>query len=338
MIYATLESIRCHTETDEVGADEPYVIVAAVDLSASLPVAGFPLPIPASRAYRYGPFEDVDAKETHGAPFISFWGLNGEERALSNPDDAIFMVGLMENDNGSAEALRGLVAAQVNSALFSSLNADRTTRVNLIRQAFISAMETPTGAPNFDDRVGDPQELRFTREDIALAETGNPARRSLRFSGDGGNYTTTFQARNRGQAAWRFCFRCHSMFFDGFPSKGVCSAGGGHAAAGWMFYLPHEHAGPDGGQPDWRFCNRCFAMYWSGDRANQGVCPVGGVHNAQGYNFFLPHDHGGGGQDQWRFCGKCRLMFWNGEPNKGVCPTGGGHDAQGFNFKLDFTP
>ena len=31
------------------------------------------------------------------------------------------------------------------------------------------------------------------------------------------------------------------MFFDGDPAnKGVCDAGGGHAAAGFVFVLPHH--------------------------------------------------------------------------------------------------
>ena len=37
MIYIALDSFRCHTETDEVGADEPYVIVTAIDLRAAVP-------------------------------------------------------------------------------------------------------------------------------------------------------------------------------------------------------------------------------------------------------------------------------------------------------------
>lgn len=339
MIYAFLDSIRCHEETDEVGADEPYVIVTAIDLRSSVSVSGLTIPIPASRAFRYGPFRDVDARETHRPSFLSFWGLNGEERALSNPDDAIFLVALMENDDGNAEALRGLVAASVNSALFASLGvSDRSTRVGLLMEAINSAIRTPTGGPNFDDRIGDSQELRFTAADIALAETGQAAQRALRFRGDGGDYTVTFEARNRGQAAWRYCFRCHGMFFDGFSSKGTCPAGGGHVAAGWVFYLPHERPGPLGGQADWRFCDRCFTMFWAGDQTNQGRCPAGGSHHAQGFNFFLPHDHSGHGQDQWRFCDRCRTMFWNGEANKGICPAGGGHHAQGFNFRLDYNP
>jgi hypothetical protein len=121
--------------------------------------------------------------------------------------------------------------------------------VSRLLQDIDSAMGTVTGAPNFDDKIGI-QELRFTPGDIALAETGNPAFRALRIQGDGGDYTATFKAINRGQAAWRFCFRCHSMYFDGFsPNKGRCPAGGGHAAAGFVFFLPHEHAGPLGVNP-----------------------------------------------------------------------------------------
>src|SRR5688500_6685068 len=110
MIYVSLESFRCHTETNEDGADEPYMIVAAVDLSNTLNIGGFPAPIPASRALVYGAFGDVNQQETHQVPFQSFWGLFGEERALPNPDDAIFLVGLMEWDDGNAQSLRNIVA------------------------------------------------------------------------------------------------------------------------------------------------------------------------------------------------------------------------------------
>lgn len=41
------------------------------------------------------------------------------------------------------------------------------------------------------------------------------------------------------QNNWRFCGRCFAMFFDGFPTKGVCAAGGSHEAAGYNFVLPH---------------------------------------------------------------------------------------------------
>jgi hypothetical protein len=41
------------------------------------------------------------------------------------------------------------------------------------------------------------------------------------------------------QNNWRFCAKCFAMFFDGYPSKGVCAAGGSHEAAGYNFVLPH---------------------------------------------------------------------------------------------------
>ena len=41
------------------------------------------------------------------------------------------------------------------------------------------------------------------------------------------------------QVAWRFCQKCEAMFFDGYPNKGICAAGGGHEAEGFDFVLPH---------------------------------------------------------------------------------------------------
>jgi len=42
------------------------------------------------------------------------------------------------------------------------------------------------------------------------------------------------------QGAWRYCGRCGSLFFDGFvDNKGVCPAGGAHAALGDTFVLSH---------------------------------------------------------------------------------------------------
>ena len=42
------------------------------------------------------------------------------------------------------------------------------------------------------------------------------------------------------QADWRFCQKCQSMFFDGYPTKGVCPAGGAHNAQGYNFVLAHK--------------------------------------------------------------------------------------------------
>ena len=41
------------------------------------------------------------------------------------------------------------------------------------------------------------------------------------------------------QTDWRFCEKCYAMFYDGYPDKGHCAAGGGHLAQGFNFVLPH---------------------------------------------------------------------------------------------------
>ncbi len=91
------------------------------------------------------------------------------------------------------------------------------------------------------------------------------------------------------QDAWRFCGKCHAMFYDGFPDKAKCAAGGGHEAIGYNFVLPHDIPATPTAQDAWRFCGKCHAMFYDGfpDKAK---CAAGGGHEAIGYNFVLPHD------------------------------------------------
>jgi len=88
------------------------------------------------------------------------------------------------------------------------------------------------------------------------------------------------------QSNWRFCQKCQALFFDGYSAKGVCPAGGGHSAAGFMFVLPHDVSGS--GQADWRFCQKCYGMFFDGT-PSKGVCSAGDSHLAAGFNFVLPH-------------------------------------------------
>ncbi|MGW2617022.1 hypothetical protein ACWCZB_19715, partial [Streptomyces sp. NPDC001500] len=198
MIQAYLRSIHCHEETDEVGADEPYALVTAVNLASSVSVAGFPVPLPAFDVVRYG-FDDVDDEETHDAPgsSLSFWGINGLPAPLTDPENAIFVVGLMENDDGDPEALRGVVKGVVGGSVLGSLTASREDKVAALIRDIDSAMGTPTGAPNFDDKIGI-RELRFSADELRRAEAGEAVRASIDINGDGGRYELTFEARNPG--------------------------------------------------------------------------------------------------------------------------------------------
>jgi hypothetical protein len=352
MLYMSVDSIHCEEETNEVGSDEPYVIVTAVDLRNHFP--GTPLEVPASGASLYGPIEDVDKGETHSPSFQAFWGLGGGEKELTNPDDAIFIAALMENDDGNAQAARGIVADSVSATLLQTIGFPRPLLVGKLIESIASAVNVPTGFPSTDEPIDQPKEIRFEKPELDTAETGQPVLTTLSFSGHGGKYSISFKARNRGQTAWRFCARCHAMFYDGDPAnKGHCPGNGGgpHAPAGFMFFLPHDRSSSSGMDGRWRFCAKCFGMFkpmlgLGSAAGDPGPCPGGGRHEAAGFRFLLPVENPGPGQSNWTRCNKCRMLYWDGEANKGVCVADGQghvhgvelHGVPSTNLKLDFEP
>lgn len=150
-------------------------------------------------------------------------------------------------------------------------------------------------------------------------------------------------AQSGEQRDWRFCGKCSQLFYDGYPAKGSCPAGGGHAAIGYNFSIEYssrrvQELPGRRRQYDWRFCQKCHTMFYDG-YPKKGVCPAGGGHAAAGYIFGLwdvngPRFPTSKMQDNWRFCNKCQALFFDGYPDKGHCPAGSGHVAQGLNFKL----
>ena len=62
------------------------------------------------------------------------------------------------------------------------------------------------------------------------------------------------------QDAWRYCQKCHVMFFDGYP--GTCPTGGGHEAQGFMFFLPYDLTETTASA--WRYCQKCHVMFFDG--------------------------------------------------------------------------
>jgi len=183
MVMFSLADLRCDEETDEVGADEPYVLLTAVDLTSSVAVGGFPVPLPTCEVVLYGPFNDVDEDERRAATFSPF-----SAGRITKPDDAMFVVSLMENDNGDANALRGIVKGGAVSSLFGSMALSRAERVQRLIADVDSAMGVPTGAPNFDDKVG-VQELSFTADELTRARAGELVSRGMSIAGDGGRYS-----------------------------------------------------------------------------------------------------------------------------------------------------
>ena len=209
MVAMYLNTIHCDEGTNELTADEPYVLVTVIDLAASVTVAGFPVPLPAFEVVKFGPFANFTEGKTQPAHFTpdvlpSFWGVSGIPATLKDPDKAIFVVSLMENDDGDPEALRGIVKGIVGGSVLGSLSFERATKVTSLIRDVNSAMGTPTGAPNFDDKIGAPQELRFSVEELIQAESGQTVSKTLTFEGDGGRYTLTFEARTFERQLRRF--------------------------------------------------------------------------------------------------------------------------------------
>ena len=81
----------------------------------------FPIPIPGYDVYRFGPFDDVDKGEFRAGPGPSqaFWSRTGAPATLTDPDKAIFAVALMENDDGDAETLRGIIKGLVGGSVLA---------------------------------------------------------------------------------------------------------------------------------------------------------------------------------------------------------------------------
>jgi hypothetical protein len=193
-VTIAVKNIKCLIETDEVGADEPYVLVTAIDLKT--------FPLPTVEVTRYGPWGDVDKGETHSTqplqqglnpdtmPFLVWrrnaWGPSGSAKAIASPQDAIILVSLMEHDDGDASAARTIVKGAVVSSLAASSSLSRAQKVQKLIADINGALEIPTGAPNFDDRVGSTKEFALSSSLLNVA--GGPKTKTLPFIGDGGKY------------------------------------------------------------------------------------------------------------------------------------------------------
>jgi hypothetical protein len=187
MLTMALKSLYCRKETDEVGKDEPYVLVTSVDTQ--------PL-IPSVEVIAYS-FRNVS---THNLRTLAqpraFWGPDGQPRDIDLTNiSAIFVVAMMENDDGRIGAARSVVKGAAVASLAASRSLPRNTWAAALVRDIAGALELPTGVPNFDDRLG-VKELPLMVSDISLARSfGIEVSKTLTFRGDGGEYTLTFVLR-----------------------------------------------------------------------------------------------------------------------------------------------
>jgi len=203
-IRIAVTKVRCIDETSDGGsADEPYILVTGINLKTP--------PIPNVEVTKYGPWGSVDEGDllvTRPIPpdlnpdFVDatsgvliwrypFWGLNGKPAPINHPDDVIFLVSVMEHDDGDTAAMRTIVKGVVVSGLAASMGMSRAERVKKLIKDVDGALEIPTGAPNFDDPVGSTKELRL-KQSLLQVETGVKVK-NLIFTGDGGQYRVRFE-------------------------------------------------------------------------------------------------------------------------------------------------
>ena len=196
-VTIALKSIKCKIETDEVGSDEPYVLVTAVDLTNPI--------LPNAEVTLYGPWGDVDEGESRSTqplqpginpsdmPFIIWrrnaWGPSGQAKAIANPANAVILVSMMEHDDGKPGTARELTKGAVVSSLAASAGMTRAQRVSKLKADIIGALGIPTGFPNFDDRVGTTQEFMLSTNLLDVA--AGPKSKTLTIVGDGGKYEVT---------------------------------------------------------------------------------------------------------------------------------------------------
>ena len=157
------------------------------------------------------------------------------------------------------------------------------------------------------------------------------------------------QARN-----WRYCRKCHGLFYDGDKDKGRCAIAHPHEAEKGSpeFVLPCDMPANGAAQAAWRYCKKCRALFYDGFNAKtfigKGKCPAGDGHEAKGSNYVLPHDMSGTryAQPDWWYCRKCGGIFFakaeiyspTQAPSSSFgatsCAAGGRHVAHGWNFVL----
>ena len=137
-VSGMVDKIECHAASKEVGHDEPYLLIAAFDMTDVVDLGVVGVTFPDVSVLKIGPWIGVDGGETHFASHLSsanrpdFWDLDSEPRPIAHHQDVIFLVAMCENDGSSPDAIRGGVR--------TDLLAARATNTNRTYDAYVTAM------------------------------------------------------------------------------------------------------------------------------------------------------------------------------------------------------
>lgn len=120
------------------------------------------------------------------------------------------------------------------------------------------------------------------------------------------------------QGQWRFCRKCHVLFFSGNPGS-KCPAGAGHDGTGSGEYFVSFSASFNPGQEGWRWCSKCGTLFFGA--SPESACSAGGTHSSAGSGSYTLHQVAelNFAQSGWRRCQKCAGLVYAANPGS-VCP------------------
>jgi hypothetical protein len=186
-----LKRIACIRENNESSAsEEPYVLVTAVRLTKT----ALGVDLHNLRVSLYGVFGNFDAGESVEVGGPQFWGLNAAPDELADMNDAIFIVTLMENDNGDPNAYRQLVEAAAAASLGATVGeSNRAVRAGLLRQSISDALngiDLPIPFALDDDHIA----TEILQLDSSFLLRFGSKEKVLHIVNADGNYELTFEA------------------------------------------------------------------------------------------------------------------------------------------------
>lgn len=205
-----VKDLYCAKAGAELGKQEPYLLMASVDMLAQ--PGPVPVAKPAVHCFRVGPWTNVKpgtrASATDLAPHDNpaFWDLDSRPRIVTAPQDVVLLTGLVENDGASPEAIRGAVHTALEVSVVENLSRDYTTFAGTLADAMAGAIDTFSGlgvAPghlNFDDRLGRVQQLHLTNDDLDAINALGHREKTLTFE----HFKKSGKVTDRYTATFRF--------------------------------------------------------------------------------------------------------------------------------------
>jgi hypothetical protein len=201
-----VKEIHCVEAGAEIGDQEPYLIMASVDmLAGAIPIPFVP-GVPAVHCVVVGPWSGLRAglSRVAGSGSPSFWDLDENRRVVASADDVIFLAGLVENDGASPDAIRGAVQNSLKVSLAGNLGRDHDTLADTMRSSMVGAIATFAGlgiAPghaNFDDQIA-VHEVVLSDSNLDTIDALGEFEKTVTFTRTKGNgnvadkYTVTFE-------------------------------------------------------------------------------------------------------------------------------------------------